>query len=273
MIKLSMRKKFTAKSLIILLVALIAGFALIFFVRSNVKHEPGQAYQTLPDLRTDLTKGEADLTAKPVIDLSAFQPYKSIDYTKLAKNISGAVVRVQDGTKAAKSATVNADGSDPAFKYHMTGLQAQGVPVAVYAFANAASVKEMKAEAKAFYERAKAYQPTYWWVDVESASMADLNTGVEAFRAELESLGAKNIGIYSRDNFLTENKIDTGKFDAMWLAYYGQTNDGSYTKLDTARSFQMQQYTDQGKMSGYTATLDLNRVLSQAGYEKIFLNK
>jgi lysozyme len=268
-----MRKKFTPKTLIIFFATVIFGFAAIFFIRENIKHEPGIAYQTLPDLRADLTKGEVDLVKKPVIDLSAFQPYKSVDYAALSKNISGAVIRVQDGVKANKSSTVNADGSDPAFKYHITGLQAEGIPVAVYAFANAETISAMKAEAKAFYERAKAYQPTYWWVDVESASMADLNAGVEAFRAELASLGAKNIGIYSRDNFLTEHNIDISKFDAVWLAFYGAANDGSHTKLETKRAFQMQQYTDQGKLSGYSANLDLNRVQSQADYEKVFLGK
>ncbi|MDR2977767.1 MAG: hypothetical protein LBV19_10855 [Streptococcaceae bacterium] len=268
-----MRKKISPKSLIILLAAVIVGFAVIVFTRANIKHEPGVAYQTLPELRSDLTGGKVDFTKKPVVDLSAFQSYKSVDYAALAKNISGAVVRVQDGVKAAKSPTVNADGSDPAFKYHITGLQAQGIPVAVYAFANAASTAAMKEEAKAFYERAKAYKPTYWWVDVESESMTDLNAGVEAFRAELASLGVKNIGIYSRDNFLTDNHIDSSKFDAMWLAFYGAVNDGSYTKLETKRVFQMQQYTDKGKLSGYPSALDLNRVISQADYEKIFLEK
>jgi len=182
-------------------------------------------------------------------------------------------VRVQYGTKAVANSTVNADGSDSAYKVHITELQQRGVPVAVYAYANGSSVAEMQAEAKSFYERAKAYQPVYWWVDVETKSMTNLNAGVEAFRAELSSLGVKNIGIYSRDAFLTDNKIDTTKFNAVWLAYYGLTDNGSYTALKTTRPFQMQQYTDKGKVAGYTGLIDISRISSQANYNKLFLGK
>ena len=44
-----------------------------------------------------------------------------------------------------------------------------------------------------------------------------MNEGVEAFRAKLESLGAKNIGIYIGVYFMKEHSIDTGKFTSVWI--------------------------------------------------------
>ncbi|HEY0222536.1 MAG TPA: GH25 family lysozyme [Lactovum miscens] len=267
-----MQKKLNLKTLVILFVSLIVVFLFLAWVRITTIHKLGQAYSNLPALQSDLKNTSVNFEKKPAIDLSAYQPYKSVNYAKLAKNISAAIVRVQDGIKATPSIYINKDGSDPAFKYHITGLQEQGIPVAVYAYANATTKNQMIEEAKSFYERAKAYQPTSWWVDVESPTMKDLNGGVEAFRSELEKLGAKNIGIYSRDDFLTENNIDTSKFDGTWLAYYGQLNDGSFTALNIKRSYQIQQYTDQLKIDGYAGPIDHDRILSTAAYKKFFLN-
>ena len=45
--------------------------------------------------------------------------------------------------------------------------------------------------------------------------MSDMNEGVEAFRAKLEALGAKNIGIYIGVYFMQEHSINTDKFSAV----------------------------------------------------------
>ena len=47
--------------------------------------------------------------------------------------------------------------------------------------------------------------------------MSNMNEGVEAFRAKLESLGAKNIGIYVGVYFMEEHSIDTDKFTSVWI--------------------------------------------------------
>ena len=48
-----------------------------------------------------------------------------------------------------------------------------------------------------------------------------MNEGVEAFRAKLESLGAKDIGIYVGVYFMEEHSIDTTKFSSIWIPSYG----------------------------------------------------
>ena len=57
----------------------------------------------------------------------------------------------------------------------------ENVPVAVYSYALGTTVKEMKEEAKTFYENASPYSPTFYWIDVEEATMSDMNKGVQAF--------------------------------------------------------------------------------------------
>lgn len=266
-----MRKKLKFKNLLMAVIIIGLSAFGIMIVRATEPPPPGEAYVSLPDIRENLRDGDVDFAEKPIVDISSYQPVDDIDYDIFAANISGAIVRVQDGIKTAGTETINKDGSDPTFKYHVTNLQSRGIPVAVYAFANPTSVENMKKEARAFYERAAEFQPTFWWVDVEVAGK-DMNEGVEAYRAELESLGAKNIGIYSTDYFLTSNKIDTSKFDAVWLAYYGLEDTGYYSPLTSSdRPFQLQQYTAKGRLPGYEKDLDLNRITTKEDYRKLFL--
>ena len=58
-----------------------------------------------------------------------------------------------------------------------------------------------------------------------------MNEGVEAFRAKLESLGAKNIGIYVGVYFMEEHSIDTGKFTSVWIPSYGSNTGFSKANL------------------------------------------
>ncbi len=53
-----------------------------------------------------------------------------------------------------------------------------------------------------------------------------MNAGVEAFRKELETLGAKNIGIYVGTYFMEDHSINVDKFDAIWIPTYG--DDSGY---------------------------------------------
>lgn len=61
--------------------------------------------------------------------------------------------------------------------------------------------------------------------------MSNMNEGVEAFRAKLESLGAKNIGIYVGVYFMEEHSIDTDKFTSVWFLPMVQILDFSKASL------------------------------------------
>ncbi|VUC64595.1 glycosyl hydrolases family protein [Streptococcus pseudoporcinus] len=67
----------------------------------------------------------------------------------------------------------------------------------------------MRAEAQAFYKNASPFNPTYYWIDVEEATMKDMNKGVKAFREELKRLGAENVGLYIGTYFMAEQNIST----------------------------------------------------------------
>ncbi|MDR0297228.1 MAG: glycosyl hydrolase family 25 [Streptococcaceae bacterium] len=237
--------------------------------------ENGAPFSKLPALKSEFSMGTFDLK-KPVVDLSAFQAHTAIDYDKLSGAISGAIVRVQHGTKQTASATITSAGVDTQYKYHMTQLQSRGIPVAAYAYVDGKSTADMIAQAKAFYENAKAYQPTFYWIDAEAVSMTNLNAGLLAYKNELVKLGvpATKIGLYSYAAFISENKLITGNFSAIWVASYGLTDDGTYTAATgLSYPFVLQQYTAKGTLSGYSGALDLDRLSSQAAYNQIFLGK
>ena len=73
--------------------------------------------------------------------------------------------------------------------------------------------------------------------------MKDMNAGVEAFRAKLQALGAKNIGLYIGTYFMEEHSISTDKFTALWIPTYG-FDDGYYNAApDTNTEYDLHQYT------------------------------
>lgn len=118
----------------------------------------------------------------------------------------------------------------------------------------------MQKAAESFYKAASKYKPTYYWLDVEEKTMEDMNAGVEAFRAKLASLGAKNIGIYVGTYFLEEHSISTKKFTAIWIPTYGY-NDGYYNAAPkTDLKYDLHQYTSQGSISGFAHDVDLNQL-------------
>ena len=91
-------------------------------------------------------------------------------------------------------------------------------------------------------------------------TMSDMNGGVEAFRAKLESLGVKNIGIYVGTYFMEEHSINTEKFTALWIPTYG-TDNGYYNAAPkTDIDYDLHQYTSQGTLTGFSHPLDLNQI-------------
>lgn len=150
---------------------------------------------------------EADKAYKPIIDLSGWQLPSDINYDVLAKNVSGAIIRVHSGAQAKKeNAATHLNGIDKSYQRHIEEFQKRNIPVAVYAYVAGSNKKEMQKAAESFYKAASKYKPTYYWLDVEEKTMEDMNAGVEAFRAKLASLGAKNIGIYVGTYFLEEHR-------------------------------------------------------------------
>ena len=212
-----------------------------------------------------------DKAYKPIIALSGWQRPSDINYDQLAKNISGAIIRVHSGAQAKKeNAATHLNGIDKSYQRHIEEFQKRNIPVAVYAYVAGNSKKEMEKAAESFYKAASKYKPTYYWLDVEEKTMENMNAGVEAFRAKLASLGAKNIGIYVGTYFLEEHSISTKKFTAIWIPTYGY-NDGYYNAAPkTDLKYDLHQYTSQGSISGFAHDVDLNQLSPLKNQTKTF---
>ncbi|HFI0038853.1 TPA: glycoside hydrolase family 25 protein [Streptococcus suis] len=215
------------------------------------------------------------LEMKPIIDVSAWQRPSEIDYDTLSQNISGAIVRIQSGSHT-KNENVASDrnGLDKAFDTHIKEFQARNIPVAVYAYVTGKSIENMKEEARSFYKASSKYNPTYYWLDVEEYTMEDMNAGVEAFRKELESLGAKNIGIYIGTYFMEDHSISVDKFDAIWIPTYGDDSGYYNAAPNTDLDYDLHQYTSRGYVNGFANHLDLNLITTlkepNEVYKKLF---
>ncbi|HEM5650154.1 TPA: glycoside hydrolase family 25 protein [Streptococcus suis] len=212
------------------------------------------------------------LEMKPIIDVSAWQRPSEIDYDTLSKNISGAIVRIQSGshTKNENTAT-DKNGLDKSFDTHIKEFQARNIPVAVYAYVTGNSIENMQEEARSFYKAANKYKPTFYWLDVEEYTMDDMNAGVEAFRKELETLGAKNIGIYVGTYFMEDHSINVDKFDAIWIPTYGDDSGYYNAAPNTDLDYDLHQYTSRGYVNGFEHHLDLNIITTLKDPNEVYL--
>ncbi|HFI0107198.1 TPA: glycoside hydrolase family 25 protein [Streptococcus suis] len=215
------------------------------------------------------------LEMKPIIDVSAWQRPSEIDYDTLSQNISGAIVRIQSGSHTKNENTASdQNGLDKSFDTHIKEFQARNIPVAVYAYVTGNSIENMKEEARSFYKAANKYNPTFYWLDVEEYTMDNMNAGVEAFRKELETLGAKNIGIYIGTYFMEDHSINVDKFDAIWIPTYGDDSGYYNAAPNTDLDYDLHQYTSQGYVNGFEHYLDLNIITTLKDpnevYKKLF---
>lgn len=136
------------------------------------------------------------------------------------------------------------------------------------------SIENMREEARSFYKAANKYKPTFYWLDVEEYTMDDMNAGVEAFRKELETLGAKNIGIYVGTYFMEDHSINVDKFDAIWIPTYGDDSGYYNAAPNTDLNYDLHQYTSRGYVNGFEHHLDLNIITTLKDpnevYQKLF---
>ncbi|MBT0897360.1 Glycosyl hydrolases family 25 [Streptococcus infantarius subsp. infantarius] len=224
---------------------------------------------------TSTSETDEEFVLNPIIDVSGWQLPNEIDYDTLSQNISGAIVRVYGGSQISKdSNAAYTTGIDKSFKTHIKEFQKRNVPVAVYSYALGKSVKEMKNEARTFYENASPYKPTFYWIDVEEATMSDMNKGVQAFLSELKRLGAEKVGIYIGTYFMTEQEISVEGFDAVWIPAYGSDSGYYDAAPQTDLDYDLHQYTSQGYLGGFDSALDLNQIAvtkdRKETYEKLF---
>ncbi|MGT2757444.1 glycoside hydrolase family 25 protein [Streptococcus ovuberis] len=260
-------------------------FATILFTKwgadraAEAKKAAQKVTPTITTTSSTNSKSKSSLTeeyiSRPIIDLSGWQLPTNIDYDAMSNYISGAIIRVQSGMNTKKDNNASdKNGIDKAYKTHIREFQKRDVPVAVYAYVTGKSEEEMRKEAKIFYEASSPFNPTFYWLDVEEKTMPNMDLGVEAFRSELESLGAKNIGIYIGTYFMEDHSISVNKFDAVWMPTYG-SDSGYYEALpSTDIDYDLHQYTSRGWSAGISEVVDLNQLSplkdKMETYKKLF---
>ncbi len=183
-----------------------------------------------------------------IIDISHHQLPSKIDYDKLSKQVKWVIIRTQYGSRVI----------DKHYKTHHREFQKRGIPTAAYAWVRGVSIDDMKVEAIDFYQRTKEFNPTFWFLDVEEESMKDMRAGVSAYVRALKNCGAKKVGIYVGHHLYKKFNLNLNEVDAVWIPHYGR-NDGT---LNSKPSYpcDIHQYTNKGRLDGYSGYLDLNRL-------------
>ncbi|MBP1042830.1 LysM peptidoglycan-binding domain-containing protein [Vagococcus sp. BWB3-3] len=194
---------------------------------------------------------------KPVIlDISEHQSPEKLNYGQLSQELDWVIIRVQYGSWH----------QDRFFETHLERFRAWNIPVNVYAWVRGIDESDMIQEAEDFYRRAKSYQPSFWWLDIEERTMGNMVKGCEVYRQRLKDLGAKKVGAYIANHRYQEfgfSSLATQKYDGIWLPTYGR-NSGNYEGANpTATSvYDLHQYTSNGRLVGYNGPLDLSRLAS-----------
>ena len=185
-----------------------------------------------------------------IVDLSHHQSPSKIDYKKLCAQLDMAIIRVQYGSRTI----------DKYYKKHIEEMKKHGIPFGVYAWVRGINLKDMQVEAQDFYDRAKDQDPSFYVLDVEEKSMANMRAGINAYVEKLRSLTNKKIGLYIAHHLYENFNLDTSKFDFIWIPRYGSNNGKPQTK--PAYDCDLWQYTSVGRLDGYAGNLDLNRLMN-----------
>ena len=190
-----------------------------------------------------------------ILDISEWQVPTTIDYQKVAQGVDLVIVRVQYGSNYI----------DKYYQTHIREFKKYGIPVAVYAWVRGVNRIDMEQEANDFYQRAKEFDPCFWWLDVEEESMTDMREGCSAYLQKLKALGAKRVGIYIAHHLYKKFNLNVAEADGIWIPHYGM-NDGT-PNSQPEFACDLHQYTSVGKLSGYSGHLDLNRLLGSRNIE------
>ena len=200
------------------------------------------------------TEGNSDENmALNYIDISKYQ--SNVDYAKASKGLDGVILRVgYTGYGNSKSKQM-----DPLFEKHYKGFSEQGVPIGVYWYSCASSIKEAQEEARLTLEYIKGKKIELpIWFDTEDThhqkplSVQTLTDIVIAYCTVIENAGYY-AGVYASSSWLgTELDMDELKGIDVWVAHYG------VKKPAYAGDYGMWQYTREGKVDGIVGNVDKN---------------
>ena len=208
----------------------------------------GRTYQFDADGRLIATK------AYVVVDLSQWQDPDAINFDAFVKNIDGVILRV-GFTGYGTGSSYYADSK---FERFYQEFKKRGIPVGAYWYSCADTVPEGRAEAEFMLRslRGKQFElPIYWDTEDEHhqryVSKKQLTDTGLAFLQRLEQEGYYT-GIYASAYWLRD-RLDLSRLTnyQIWVAHYG-------VEKPMCDRYGMWQYTESGRLNGYSGALDLN---------------
>ncbi len=179
---------------------------------------------------------------KKGIDVSRFQGEIKWDKT----NVDFAILRAGYGREISQK--------DQYFERNYRECKRLGIPIGCYWYSYATTVEDAVKEAKTCLEAIKGKQFEYpIYFDIEEKRQINVaNEVCKAFCNEIERAGYW-VGIYSYASFLNTyiSKEIRNRY-AIWIAHFG------VDKPNYSGTYGMWQYSDEGRINGINASVDLD---------------
>lgn len=191
---------------------------------------------------------KANAEKLPVLDLSEWQgTITATQAKKLKSEVSGVILRVQYGSNY----------RDKTFEKNAKTLRKAGVKFGVYTFSQYVSTADARTEAKDFYNRSKAYNPSFYVNDAEenTVTSGSYAAATKAWAEQMKKLTKKPLVLYSYRYFYNSYIKSKAGYNRFWLAAY-------QSSTPTPKDFQLWQYTDKRYSLSLGKSTDANKIIS-----------
>lgn len=201
---------------------------------------------------TTVQPGVSAYKGSKIVDISKYQP--TIDYDKLLED--AALIILRAGYRSSGSARTIYE--DQKFELHASELKKRGVRFGTYFYSIAETAAQGAEEARKFVEFASKYNPLFYAIDAEYATMT--NAGIAGFVDEMHNIGIQRVGCYVAHNHYKDYNYDSlrSKFSFTWIPRYGDNTGNIANSIKPAYICDVWQYTSRGSIGGINGNVDLN---------------
>ena len=217
-------------------------------VRAQTSNGKTNSY-TVTVLAEELNKNGA------IIDISRWNGVKS--WSQLSKSVSFIILRC-GVTYSAEHEKAGQMDIDLRFNEYAKQCLKYGIPFGVYYYGMASTPEQARLEAEKAYSIASKYNPLFYVYDAEEAVLT--GDSIEAFSDRLRELGVRKVGCYIAHHRYSQYKVDTKKFDFIWIPHYGPDNDGQVGSTPSYKC-DLHQYSSRGSVPGMSGNVDVNRLM------------
>jgi len=190
-----------------------------------------------------------------IIDISRWNGVQS--WSKVSKNVAFIILRC-GVTYSAEHELAGQMDIDKRFNEYASKCLEYGIPFGVYYYGMASTPEKARQEAEKAYSVASKYNPLFYAYDAEEAVLT--GASIEAFADRLRELGVRKVGCYIAHHRYSKYKVDTKKFDFIWIPHYGPDNDGQVGSTPSYKC-DLHQYSSRGTVPGIAGNVDVNRLM------------